>query len=69
MLAVTVRSNLRGTWQPYPERATAGETINFLTRLDAAFPSLGNGNVALGNTPPAQLDAAIFKGAFAVATW
>jgi hypothetical protein len=52
MLAVTVRSNLRGTWQPMPVHANAGDTIHFLTRLDGAFPNLGQGNVAVTEHRP-----------------
>ena len=69
VVAVTVRSNLHGTWQPFPEYATAGNTINFLTRIRSVNPNVVNGNVALSAAIPAQLDAAIFKGSLAVATW
>jgi len=67
LLAVTLRANLQGTWQPFPEYT--GNTINFFSRLSSANPNTVNGNVGLGGEIPAQLDAAIFRSRAAVATW
>lgn len=70
VIAATTRGKLAGTWQPFPEYAiTDGTTIGFVSQLAGANTANAGGNVQATATPVAELDAAIFRGAFALATW
>jgi hypothetical protein len=67
ILAVTVRANLQGTWQPLP--GYEGSTVNFLIPLGYEISDSYPGTVGLGRQMPAELDAAIFGERAMVASW
>jgi hypothetical protein len=70
VLAVTQRANLAGSWQPFPEYAITGETtMGFVVRLQGASTDFAGGNVFASAAPLAELNAGIFQGSFAMATW
>jgi hypothetical protein len=70
LIAVTTRGALQGSWEPFPEYAVKSDTtMGFSTRLSGPTTDTGSGTVSATASPPAELDAAVFRGAFAMAIW
>jgi hypothetical protein len=67
VMAVTVRANLQGTWQPSPEYE--GNTVDFVVHLGSAGSTSYDGTVGLGSGNPVELDAAIFGDRSMVGIW
>ena len=67
--AVTSRPQLKGTWKPFTEYENAGNTVLISTFLTLTGPGKAGGNVGLSQEDPADLNAFILKGRFAVATY
>ena len=67
ILAVTVRSNLHGSWQPRPEEQ--GDTLGFFIVLGYADSAVYSGSIGLGSELPGELDAAIFRDRLTIANW
>ncbi len=68
-VAAIPRSNLHGTWQPFPDYGAEGTTLSFVIRLQGAQSSNAGGNVTLNNAAVADVDAGIFASGFAMAIW
>ena len=63
IVAVTMRPELSGSWQPFPEYAT------FSTLFFAFVPSGKSGVVAASAQPADELEAGVIRGGLAVATF
>jgi len=67
VLGVTLKSDLSGSWEPFPEYEGAGETVSFTTFLTNS--TVTSGSVGLSGEDPVELNAAILRSRFAVAVW
>jgi hypothetical protein len=69
LLAVTTRNNLHGTWRPFPEYEGVGSTVSFSTPIQGTNLGKPEGSVGLGGQDPAELNAAVLRGSYAVGIW